>query len=1095
VEKVASLGYLKRLVDPQEVKRAYQLLTTPGQVVEMRALESSKDHNGRYRETLGGYFDNIDDLLREISKIRLAVGIYITLQPCHPDLLHRAKNKLIRQKKDYSTPDKYITAYRWLPIDSDPERVSNISSTEEEHEKAIAHSLKIRQALSELGWPEPVLTDSGNGSHLLYPIDEPVSNPQFIKRVLEGLAHRFDEDGIHVDQGLFNPSRIIKLYGTLACKGDDTDERPHRLSRILEIPDQLQVVSHDLLEAIAIPIETKAIPYKISNNDPKPSAVKSFSMEDFIYKHEIRIKSSSPYNGGTRYLLEACAWDPSHTDNSACLYDMPDGFGASCSHNSCKGKHWRDFRLIFEPDAYDRQSQTDWQSKSYAPTPESEAAYYNEEPKQPPLDRVLQRLAENEWGDALLFAEVFQGRIVYDASNKEWYRWNEHYWKLDNTNFVRQLVSGHLGSIYMKAAAEANVKWAELEAEISRLPKDSSKIGELEIEQTKLNEQMDALKKRCYALRSAKRNLAVLGFTQTDPRMVVTGNMWDTDKWSLPVQNGVIDLRTGNLRPGKPHDYIRTVASVTWDGINAPYPRFEKFLDEIFEDRLEDDRKDLIEFLQRLLGYAITGLSEEAIFPILYGEEGRNGKDTLMALLRSILGALAGAVSNDLFVDNKAARAAGSATPHICDLQGRRIVWGSETKQGDKLNIAQIKLFTGGGDISARQLHGKQFSFSPTHTLLLMTNHRPHADADENAFWTRACLIEFKIRFLDEDEVQGPYDRVKEEGLKRRLMSELSGILAWLVRGCLAWQEQGFKQPASVRMATAAYRKSEDQLQQFIDECCYVHPPYMEKAQRLYMSYVSWCNGNRLTPMNNNLFSEKISKRFKKDKKKFGNVYLGLGLIGQNPPPPDTENGGSGGGLNAKGGGPNEVLPPYDEAASEAALDGMNNPPSGSGGSQNEFLALYDPREYDPGPKIQKRFHPSTNGSSDRYLKPLVEPVYTKVEAQNSASTNGNSNGHLDQLIEPVYTKVEAQNSASTQPPPDLLQEYRDLYKQLQQIPPEELAPLGTVHWYVPDSDMETGPVSTREYAIRLQALGRSKDLRKVTAGRDEMLRKLKGLN
>src|SRR5262249_27262292 len=150
-----------------------------------------------------------------------------------------------------------------------------------------------------------------------------------------------------------------------------------------------------------------------------------------------------------------------------------------------------------------------------------------------------------------------------------------------------------------------------------------------------------------------------------------------------------------------------------------------------FEDKL--DRETLIAFLQRLLGYGITGATTEHIFPILYGEEGRNGKDTLLSTLESVLGPLVGAVSNDVFIASDRLRSGGAATPHLCDLQGKRLVWGSETKQGDKLNIAQIKLLTGGGAISTRQLHGKQYTFTPTHKLLLMTNYKPHADARDKA--------------------------------------------------------------------------------------------------------------------------------------------------------------------------------------------------------------------------------------------------------------------------------------------------------------------------------------------------------------------------
>src|SRR5262249_33282059 len=152
---------------------------------------------------------------------------------------------------------------------------------------------------------------------------------------------------------------------------------------------------------------------------------------------------------------------------------------------------------------------------------------------------------------------------------------------------------------------------------------------------------------------------------------------------------------TGERRDGRPADYIRSVCPTSWQGMHAPCPRFEQFLAEIFEDK--PDREALIAFLQRVVGYGITGLSTEHIFPILYREEGRNGTDTLLSTLSDVLGPLVGAISNDVFVAAERLRAGGAATPHLCDLQGKRLVWGSETKQGDKFNISLIKLLTGGG--------------------------------------------------------------------------------------------------------------------------------------------------------------------------------------------------------------------------------------------------------------------------------------------------------------------------------------------------------------------------------------------------------------
>ncbi len=481
---------------------------------------------------------------------------------------------------------------------------------------------------------------------------------------------------------------------------------------------------------------------------------------------------------------------------------------------------------------------------------------------------------------------------------------------------------------------------------------------------------MDALKKRCYALRGAKRCLAVLGFVQTDPRIAVTGDCWDRDKWVLPVLNGVIDLHTGIHRPGRPRDYIRTVAPVKWKGLNSQCPRFVRFLNEIFEDRPENERQELIAFLKRLLGYAITGLSEKAIFPILYGEKGRNGKDTLLGLIKAILGPLAGAVSNDLFIASKTARPAGSATPHVCDLQGKRIVWGSETEQGDKLNISQIKQFTGGGDIPARQNYGKQYSFPPTHTLFLMTNYKPHADADDEAFWTRACLIEFKMRFLAPDEVEREYDRPQDETLKTALMGELSGILAWLVNGCLDYQKKGFCQPLSVRMATTDYRKSEDQLQLFIDQCCYVGEKCFVKAKQVYEAYRAWCFENQHSCMNNKLFSDKFGKRFKKGRKEEGIIYQGVGLIVPNTPfdPVGTV------GKKANPVGTNQHPTGPSEPASEAASDRCHKDQSCRDVGNSLKVPPIVPRESDFLPLFTNSLHPYSQDDTNVPINPLVEP-------------------------------------------------------------------------------------------------------------------------
>jgi putative DNA primase/helicase len=267
----------------------------------------------------------------------------------------------------------------------------------------------------------------------------------------------------------------------------------------------------------------------------------------------------------------------------------------------------------------------------------------------------------------------------------------------------------------------------------------------------------------------------------------------------------------------------------------------------------------------------------EHVFTILYGEEGRNGKDTLLDTLKDVLGPLVGAVSNDLFVAQDKFRASGAPTPHLCDLQGKRLVWGSETRQGDKLHIAQIKLLSGGGAISTRQLHGRQYSFTPTHKLLLMTNYKPHADARDQAFWSRACLLEFGMRFVERPKA--PNERQADPSLKEQLRGERSGILAWLVRGCLAFQQQGLAVPSLIRLATEKYRDEEDTILHFLNECCVLRPEASVKASMLYEEYKTWCEQNQFgRGMNATLFGNEISRRFEKTTK-IGRIYQGVGIL------------------------------------------------------------------------------------------------------------------------------------------------------------------------------------------------------------------------
>jgi len=223
--------------DIPEVLRTLELLAEPRQVIELRLLEV-QGQGQRMPTTMSGYFDDFKLLANNASKYGgIAKGVYVTLNPVNPALLARACNRLrTAGKNDPLTTDRDITKRRWLPIDLDPVRPSAISSTEAEHSLAVDRAFQIREALREAGWPDPIVGDSGNGAHLLYRVELPTGDNELVKRCLQALARRFDDDLVKIDQAVFNPARIWKLYGTVSRKGDSIPERPHRLARIRETP-------------------------------------------------------------------------------------------------------------------------------------------------------------------------------------------------------------------------------------------------------------------------------------------------------------------------------------------------------------------------------------------------------------------------------------------------------------------------------------------------------------------------------------------------------------------------------------------------------------------------------------------------------------------------------------------------------------------------------------------------------------------------------------------------------------------------------------------------------------------------------------------
>ena len=217
----------------------YGWLMAPDQVVELRAIDVRRGRGRPHIEA--GFFDH--NHLRDMAKAaldvtKLAKGVYFTLNPLNHELLARRCNRIDWAGEGELAKDKDVLTRRWLLIDADPVRDALVSSTDQEKAQAWSTTQAIRDFLRSQAWPDPILADSGNGYHLLYRVDLPADDGGQVARILQALASRFDSDQVKIDQKVFNPARICKLPGTLARKGDNTPQRPHRRAKLLEGPSQ-----------------------------------------------------------------------------------------------------------------------------------------------------------------------------------------------------------------------------------------------------------------------------------------------------------------------------------------------------------------------------------------------------------------------------------------------------------------------------------------------------------------------------------------------------------------------------------------------------------------------------------------------------------------------------------------------------------------------------------------------------------------------------------------------------------------------------------------------------------------------------------------
>jgi putative DNA primase/helicase len=440
-----------------------------------------------------------------------------------------------------------------------------------------------------------------------------------------------------------------------------------------------------------------------------------------------------------------------------------------------------------------------------------------------------------DYGNAERFSWQYARDVRYvwhgDKSG-EWFAWDGKRWSRNCMPRVSQMAMNTVRSIY--------------------------KETELEDDATK----RQAVGAHAMKSESWQASQSLLRHAATLKSVAASIEHFDCERFFFTVQNGTIDLTTGKLHEHKQTHYGTHLSPVSYDA-DAKCPTWDRFLRIVFSKDPDVAggaiNNDLINFMQRMLGYCLTGDVSEHFLSIFWGD-GANGKSTLLNVMADILGSGYAAKAPQGLLMKKHNE---EHPTELTVLQGARFVYASETSRGARLSEELVKDLTSGEKITARRMRMDFYSFDPTHKLILCTNHMPRISETDDGIWRRVRLVPFRARFWNPDsDSVGPDHLKQDKSLGERLKREYPGILNWLIEGALLWRESGMSVPESVKRETDNYRAEEDTFGQFVSEALLKTnsaPPLLLKT--LCEKYRTWCESQNTQPMNNRNVASELRRR------------------------------------------------------------------------------------------------------------------------------------------------------------------------------------------------------------------------------------------
>ena len=752
---------------PDDALRFVRALWRADEVREVRVLKCD-----RFGRTASGYFDTPEKLVEAAAEWEGKANVYITINATDPALLARADNRMVAPAQ-FTTADAEIAQRTWLFLDIDSVRPSGISATEAE----LAEAKKVLNAVSgylgDIGWPPPITCLSGNGYYALFPIELPntAETRTTVQEVLETLAARFNTAAATIDTTVANASRIACLIGTTKRKGDPTAVRPHRRSRLLNLPDELAPVSLGLLESLVgerVDLRRAAV--------AAPDMTRPLAELLDAAGIDYRLQPADA-NGSVWYHVRACPFHGPERPYECGVGQAPDGrYLGKCFHPEGVGKGWREWKAALGLDGL----------KPLA----GEARATSGEPSS-----VRRHCTDS--GNAERLIDLFGDSIRYCPAWGQWLVWEGRRWAKDDVLGIEHLAGRALLSIYAEAANAPDKEQRETLSGWAHM-----RIGIATPRHHRVRPQRPTHR---HPPRPARCRPVVVQLHEWDDRPEVRPTS------PTPPRGPSDQARAGGVRP------------------RCRAPLWERVLDEA-----TDGNEEMKAFLARLAGYSLTGFTTEEKLPFVYGP-GATSKSTFLEALKSTWGDYAQTADFETFLKRNST---GSPRTDLARLAGARLVISIESEAGTRLADGFVKMITGGDRLVARKLYHDEFEFKPQFTMWWAANDAPKMSDRDGALWRRILEIPFTHQIPESE---------RDPKVKAKLTDPAAAgpaILAWAVRGCLAWQKDGLGVPPLVEQATAMLREEMNPLRDFFAERCRLDPQVFTLSKTLYGSYKQWGGAN-----------------------------------------------------------------------------------------------------------------------------------------------------------------------------------------------------------------------------------------------------------